>query len=65
MNLSVVPGGLLLLTAVARLVERHTWQLDLDNTTWLDVTWRLARQRTHELVPSSDLGAYVALAEGR
>ena len=53
------------MTALARLVERHTWQLQLENTTWLDVTWRQARQRTHELVPSSDLGAYVALAEGR
>ena len=50
---------------LARLADRLTWELDLDNSAWLDITWKIPTTITHELVPAADLGVYVALAEGR
>ena len=52
--------------ALARSVDSHTWPgVDTTHCTWLHATWRQPLQEEHELVPSSDLGVYVTLVEGR
>ena len=60
------PSGSQATLSLARSVDRHSWTgLDLTNWCWLDMTWTLPVEESHELVPASDLGVYITLVEGK
>ena len=65
-NLLGTPDGGRAALSLARTVDSHTWDyLQLNNWCWLDVSWSLPIEETHELVPSADLGVYITLVDGR
>ena len=60
------PAGSQAILAMARSVDNHTWtDMDLRNLCWLDTTWKLPLEERHELVPTTDLGVYITLVEGK